>query len=142
MKYPHIQCMFYMRRFFFWLSICKRSITHIGLKVNNPRQNETSMGEGEKYHFYVPTMVNNYMSSPNNNPTEQNKREGSNGWMYLKRITSIFSTSVHAHCLRETHCCHQHECKLNIEHNSRPDINVLKLLILSFVFISGCLPIR
>ena len=31
-------------------NICK-SITHIGLKVNKPRQNETSMGEGEKYNF-------------------------------------------------------------------------------------------
>ena len=29
-----------------------KSITHIGLKVNKPRQNETSIGEGEKYNFY------------------------------------------------------------------------------------------
>ena len=25
----------------------------VGLKVNKPRQNETSMDEGEKYNFYV-----------------------------------------------------------------------------------------
>ena len=35
-------------------NICKKkSITHIGLKSNKPRQIETSMGEGEKYNFYV-----------------------------------------------------------------------------------------
>ena len=62
-----------------------KSITHIGLKVNKPRENETSMGEGEKFNFYVPTMVNNYLSNPNNNPTKQNKREGSNGWVNLKK---------------------------------------------------------
>ena len=84
-------------------NICKKSITLIGLKVNKPRQNETSMGEGEKYNFYVPTMVNNYIYSPNNNPTKQNKRVGSNGWVNLKRNTSIFSTSVYAHCLLETY---------------------------------------
>ena len=103
-----------------YIAIYVKSITHIGLKVNKPRQNETSMGEGEKYNFYVPTMVNNYISNPNNNPTKQNKRVGSNGWVNLKRITPVFSTSMYAHCLRETYCCYQHECKLYIEHNSRP----------------------
>ena len=61
-----------------------KSITHIGLKVNKPRENKNIMGEGEKFNFYVPTMVNNYLSNPNNNPTKQNKRVGSNGWVNLK----------------------------------------------------------
>ena len=49
--------------------MCKKSITHIGLKVNKPRQNETSMGEGEKYNFYVHSDIKEKVVIINITPT-------------------------------------------------------------------------
>ena len=50
-------------------SVPKKSITHIGSKVNKPRQNETSMGEGEKYNFYVHSDIKEKVVIINISPT-------------------------------------------------------------------------
>ena len=71
-------------------------------KMRLDHQTKTSMGEGEKYNFYVPTMVNNYISNPNNNPTKQYKRVGSNGWVNLKKNNvSIYNINVCALLARD-----------------------------------------
>ena len=47
----------------------QKSITHICLKVNKPRQNETNTGEGEKYNFYVHSDIKEKVVIINITPT-------------------------------------------------------------------------
>ena len=81
----------------------------------------------------------NFMSKLNNHTLNPSKKGGSNGWVNLKERQNItIIQCMRIACGRLTAVTR--EFKLDLEHRTfiiiaSPDINVLKSLVLSFVFI-------